>query len=63
MSRNCKSHIEEKRFESWLRLLIPMTRFASRWHPFAIDPNHDYSKEQMTLVMFELSDVRMVESC
>lgn len=34
----------------------PMKRFAFRWHPFAIDPNHDYSQDPTTLVTFELSD-------
>jgi len=35
----------------------PMTLFSFRWHPFAIDSAHDYSKEPMTLVTFALSDV------
>jgi uncharacterized protein YndB with AHSA1/START domain len=34
----------------------PMQRFAFRWHPYAIDPNHDYSDEPTTLVSFELSE-------
>jgi uncharacterized protein YndB with AHSA1/START domain len=34
----------------------PMTVFAFRWHPFAIDRNVDYSREPTTLVQFELSD-------
>lgn len=34
----------------------PQTRFAFRWHPFAIDLNKDYSQEPMTLVAFELAD-------
>lgn len=34
----------------------PMTRFAFRWHPFAIDSHKDYSQEAMTLVAFELAD-------
>ncbi|MFY9711750.1 MAG: SRPBCC family protein [Candidatus Cybelea sp.] len=32
----------------------PMSRFAFRWHPFAIDPSVDYSNEPMTLVTFDL---------
>jgi uncharacterized protein YndB with AHSA1/START domain len=36
--------------------LEPMTLFSFRWHPYAIDPNRDYSKEPMTLVTFELAD-------
>jgi len=35
----------------------PMTLFSFRWHPYAIDPAHDYSKEPMTLVTFELAAV------
>jgi uncharacterized protein YndB with AHSA1/START domain len=34
----------------------PPTRFAFLWHPFAIDPDKDYSQEPMTLVAFELAD-------
>lgn len=34
----------------------PMTRFAFRWHPFAVDPGHDYSQEPTTLVEFVLRD-------
>jgi uncharacterized protein YndB with AHSA1/START domain len=35
----------------------PMTLLSFRWHPHAVDPNHDYSKEPMTLVTFELTEV------
>jgi hypothetical protein len=28
--------------------------FAFRWHPYAVDPGVDYSKEEMTLVEFTL---------
>jgi uncharacterized protein YndB with AHSA1/START domain len=34
----------------------PMKVFSFRWHPYAIDPTSDYSKEPMTLVTFELQD-------
>ena len=27
-----------------------------RWHPYAVDPQQDYSAEPMTLVVFELRD-------
>jgi uncharacterized protein YndB with AHSA1/START domain len=46
----------------------PMSLFSYRWHPFAIDPDADYSKEPMTLVTFELESadggtmVRVTES-
>jgi uncharacterized protein YndB with AHSA1/START domain len=31
--------------------------FSFRWHPFAVDPNVDYSSEPTTLVVFELQAV------
>lgn len=34
----------------------PEEYFAYRWHPYAIDPNTDYSGEPTTLVEFRLSD-------
>ena len=45
----------------------PPTRFAFRWHPYAIDPDVDYSREPTTLVEFTLrekdggTDVEVVE--
>ena len=42
--------------------------FSLRWHPNAVDPKQDYSKEPMTLVEFTLEEVeggtrlRLVES-
>ena len=35
----------------------PERLFSWRWHPHAVDAAHDYSKEEKTLVVFELSDV------
>ena len=34
----------------------PERYFAYRWHPYAIDPKTDYSKEPTTLVEFRLED-------
>ena len=34
----------------------PKTLFAMRWHPFAIDPEIDYSDEPMTLIVFTLEE-------
>lgn len=34
----------------------PERYFAYRWHPYAIDPRADYSKEPTTLVEFRLED-------
>lgn len=46
-----------KPFHIVVDAIEPMRRFSFRWHPFAIDPNHDYSSEPMTLVEFELMEV------
>jgi len=35
----------------------PEQYFSYRWHPYAIDPAIDYSKEPTTLVEFRLEDV------
>ncbi len=35
----------------------PMRRFAYRWHPYAIDPDKDYSDEPMTFVEFTVEPV------
>ncbi|MGE0464772.1 MAG: SRPBCC family protein [Vicinamibacterales bacterium] len=34
----------------------PETYFAYRWHPYAVDPDVDYSGEPTTLVEFRLED-------
>jgi uncharacterized protein YndB with AHSA1/START domain len=36
--------------------LEPETYFAYRWHPYAVDPDVDYSAEPTTLVEFRLED-------
>ena len=43
-------------FKIWVEIIEPMTQFAFRWHPFAIDVEVDYSSEPTTLVTFMLSD-------
>jgi uncharacterized protein YndB with AHSA1/START domain len=35
----------------------PETRFSYRWHPYAADPDFDFSGEPQTLVTFTLEDV------
>ena len=35
----------------------PERYFAYRWHPYAIDPKVDYSKEPTTLVEFRLDEI------
>jgi uncharacterized protein YndB with AHSA1/START domain len=36
--------------------VVPEERLSYRWHPYAIDPNVDYSAEPMTLVTFTLEE-------
>jgi uncharacterized protein YndB with AHSA1/START domain len=40
----------------WVERIEPMRLFAFRWHPYAIDPGQDYSKQPTTLVTFELQE-------
>ena len=35
----------------------PMHRCSFRWHPYAVEPGVDYSKEPMTLIEFKLEVV------
>lgn len=44
-------------FTCTIERIVPETLFSFRWHPFAIDPNVDYSHEPTTLVEFELREV------
>ena len=48
---------EGKPFEMVVAELEPEQLFSFRWHPYGIDPNHDYSGEPMTLIEFELEEV------
>lgn len=41
-------------FEFAVDRIEPQRLFSFRWHPFAMDSGVDYSKEQATLVTFEL---------
>jgi uncharacterized protein YndB with AHSA1/START domain len=47
---------EGARFEITVEEMLFEKRFSFRWHPFAVDPNVDYSSEPMTLIVFELED-------
>ncbi len=40
----------------WIEKMEPERFFSFRWHPYAIDPGVDYSKEPTTLVTFTLED-------
>jgi uncharacterized protein YndB with AHSA1/START domain len=46
-----------KAFDWFVERIEPMRLFSARWHPFAVEPGVDYSKEPTTLVAFELEEV------
>ena len=48
---------EHVTFEATVERMDPETRFSYRWHPYAVDPEVDYSKEPATLVEFRLEEV------
>jgi uncharacterized protein YndB with AHSA1/START domain len=48
---------EGKRFEFSVESIEPMRRISFRWHPFAVEPDVDYSQEPTTLIVFELEEV------
>ncbi len=47
---------EGVRFEFAVDRVEPMRLFSFRWHPYAVEPGVDYSKEPTTLVVFELAE-------
>src|SRR5688572_74197 len=59
---------EHVTMEVTVERIEPEQRFSYRWHPYAVDPNVDYSSEPATLVEFLLEEVpggtqlRVVES-
>ena len=48
---------EHVAFEVEVDRIEPERLFSFRWHPYAVDPDKDYSKEPATLVVFELDEV------
>jgi uncharacterized protein YndB with AHSA1/START domain len=46
---------EHVRWRAVVQQIEPETLFSFTWHPYAIDPNVDYSHETPTLVEFRLS--------
>ena len=46
----------ETQMEFEIERIRPEDYFAYRWHPYAMDPKVDYSKEPTTLVEFRLED-------
>ncbi|HTE46869.1 MAG TPA: SRPBCC family protein, partial [Gemmatimonadaceae bacterium] len=54
-------HVTNAGYESlvmtaWVETMEPERLFSFRWHPHALDPKVDYSKEPTTLVTFALED-------
>jgi uncharacterized protein YndB with AHSA1/START domain len=50
------SDCRQVRFETTVRRMEPERLFSYTWHPFAVDPGVDYSKETPTLVEFRLEE-------
>lgn len=48
---------EHLRWEVVVQKLEPETLFSFTWHPYAVDPGHDYSGETPTLVEFRLQPI------
>jgi uncharacterized protein YndB with AHSA1/START domain len=48
---------EHLTMEVWVERMEPERLLSFRWHPYAVDPNVDYSSEPTTLVVFELQEV------
>jgi uncharacterized protein YndB with AHSA1/START domain len=42
--------------EVFIERIEPESYFSYRWHPYAVDPNTDYSNEPTTLVEFRLEE-------
>lgn len=45
---------EHVKWEAVIQKIEPERLFSFTWHPYAVDPNVDYSKEPPTLVEFRL---------
>ena len=48
---------EHLRWEAVVQRMEPERLFSFTWHPYAIDPNQDYSGEPPTLVEFTLEKI------
>lgn len=47
---------EHVKFEAIVLKMEPERFFSYTWHPYAVDPNVDYSAEEPTLVEFQLKE-------
>jgi uncharacterized protein YndB with AHSA1/START domain len=50
--------LEHVKWEALVETIEPERYFAYGWHPFALDPKADYSKEPRTLVEFTLKGTK-----
>ena len=48
---------EHLKWEAVVQKMEPERLFSFTWHPYAVDPNVDYSKETSTLVEFRLEEI------
>lgn len=48
---------EHLRWEAVVQQMEPERLFSFTWHPYAVDPGHDYSGETPTLVEFRLEPI------
>jgi uncharacterized protein YndB with AHSA1/START domain len=48
---------EHLALEIHVERMEPEHLFSWRWHPYAVDPQQDYSNEPTTLVVFELEEI------
>lgn len=46
-------------WEVHIKEMQPENLFAFTWHPYAVDPKIDYSKEEPTLVEFKLAPLKL----
>lgn len=46
---------EHLKWEAVVQRMEPESLFSFAWHPYAVDPSVDYSKEEPTLVEFRLA--------
>ena len=56
VSGGIRIHGVELTLSIWIETMEPERFFSFRWHPFAIEPDVDYSAEPTTLVTFTLED-------
>ena len=48
---------EHLKWEAVVQKMEPERLFSFTWHPYAVDPKNDYSKETPTLVEFRLEEI------